>query len=312
MSFGSCGTFTLSLDCEGLWGMADDPALIASGVINDDSLKASYDHILAILDQCGIKATAAFVSAFAADSDVLHDNLQLVGELARREPRWFSSILKALAMPKANGWHGAGYYHAMAASGFEMAWHGTTHLSLGDRTSDASIELELELTDQLHATLGTKPTSLVFPRNEIGHLNTLRRAGFRNYRDSLDGKGVMRAAQLLSELNVFATADPNGGLMRGDWYVCRPGHFLNWPAGVRALVPPAVTIRRWRAMLRDAAATGGSVHMWFHPHNLTTAPAMKIAFDEILHFAGELVTSGDLVSLTMGELAERMQSEFCA
>jgi hypothetical protein len=37
---------------------------------------------------------------------------------------------------------------------------------------------------------------------------------------------------------------------------------------------------------------------------------MKIAFDEILSFAGELVRNGDLVSLTMADAAERMQQEF--
>lgn len=34
--------FTLSLDCEGLWGIVEQPALINSGRINDASLTNAY------------------------------------------------------------------------------------------------------------------------------------------------------------------------------------------------------------------------------------------------------------------------------
>jgi hypothetical protein len=49
--------------------------------------------------------------------------------------------------------------------------------------------------------------------------------------------------------------------------------------------------------------------MWFHPHNLITAPLMKVAFDEILREVGELIRSGDLVSLTMAEANEYYRTE---
>ena len=41
--------------------------------------------------------------------------------------------------------------------------------------------------------------------------------------------------------------------------------------------------------------------MWFHPHNLITAPAMQGAFEQIMKEVGQLVRSGDMVSLTMCE-----------
>jgi len=97
--------------------------------------------------------------------------------------------------------------------------------------------------------------------------------------------------------------------MRDGWHVSPSGFFLNWPAGVRSLVPVPVTIRRWKSLLREAVDRGGYVHMWFHPHNLITAPLMKVAFDEILREVGELVRSGDLVSLTMAEANEYYRTE---
>jgi hypothetical protein len=41
--------------------------------------------------------------------------------------------------------------------------------------------------------------------------------------------------------------------------------------------------------------------MWFHPHNLITAPAMKVAFAEIMREVGRMVRTGDLVNLTMAQ-----------
>lgn len=41
--------------------------------------------------------------------------------------------------------------------------------------------------------------------------------------------------------------------------------------------------------------------MWFHPHNLITAPAMQESFNSVMLEVGNLVRSGDLLSLTMAE-----------
>src|SRR4051794_33066389 len=43
MLSGSAPTFTPSLDCEGLWGMADRPHLLESGVISRGSLSSGYE-----------------------------------------------------------------------------------------------------------------------------------------------------------------------------------------------------------------------------------------------------------------------------
>jgi hypothetical protein len=57
-------------------------------------------------------------------------------------------------------------------------------------------------------------------------------------------------------------------------------------------------------LLQSAAERGGYVHMWFHPHNLITAPAMKVAFAQIMCFVCDLVKSGDMINLTMTEANE--------
>ena len=90
-------------------------------------------------------------------------------------------------------------------------------------------------------------------------------------------------------------------MRQGGWNVSSSGFFLNWPSGVRSLVPVSVTVSRWKSLLRSAVEQGGYVHMWFHPHNLITAPAMQSTFAQIMNEVGQLVRSGDMVSLTMSE-----------
>ncbi len=295
------GVFTLSLDCEGLWGMADKRAVVSAGAINDAALNAAYADILETLDKNRLTATAAFVSCFASDLDALRDNLDLFERLAALNPDWFAAILPALKSGELNGWRGAAFYRAMATAGMEMAWHGATHLPLSQVTSAESVALELELATRLFAVLGARPHTIVFPRTLVGHLDALRQAGFDSFRDSPRQRRLGRVVNLLHEFNVVSGCDKQPARAQDGWRICRPGAFLNWPSGARALVPVSVTVARWKAMLRDAAAHGGDVHMWFHPHNLITVPDMKIAFVEIMRFAGELTRSGDLANLTIAQ-----------
>ncbi len=295
------GVFTLSLDCEGLWGMADSPQVVAGGVINDDALNMAYDHILSALGKYNLTATAAFVSAFAVDSDILRDNMELLEQLGEFNPTWFASIVPAVRNGSLNGWNGSNLYRSLASAGLEIAWHGATHLPLSQEISEQSVAIEIELASRLFASLGRRPRTVVFPRNQIGHLEQLRRAGFENYRDGLRRDRLAKVTNLLGEFNVMSACDVKPPKLDNGWRVSRPGDFLNWPSGFRATVPISATIRRWKSKLRDAAHRGGSVHMWFHPHNLITAPAMKTSFDEIMRFAGELTRAGNLSNLTMAQ-----------
>ena len=284
--------------------MADDSHVIQSGKINDKSLKGAYECILREVQSNGLKSTAAFVTCFAADVDVLRDQIPLIEHLAAFRPDWFTWILPALRQDKLDGWRGDSFYRSMSSEGFEMAWHGATHLSLSEETSDRAVALEIELASRMFRALGHSPKTIIFPRNEVGHLRQLRCGEFTSYRARLSGGRVSRLIGLLNEWNLWDQGSIDKPMMSEGWRVSPPGYFLNWPSGPRALVPISTTVSRWKSILRHAALHGGYVHMWFHPHNLTTAPAMKIAFEEIARFAGELIKSGDLVSQTIAEANE--------
>jgi peptidoglycan/xylan/chitin deacetylase (PgdA/CDA1 family) len=303
----NCGGFTLTLDCEGLWGMADNRSVVRRGTINDSSLKLAYEYILRVLQENDLKATAAFVTCFAVQTDLLRDQIPLIEQLAVFNPNWFNLILSALRCKKLDGWRGAGFYRAMSSAGFEMAWHGATHLLLSDETPADAIALEIELASRMFQALGHTPRTVVFPRNEVGHLRELRGHGFDTYRIGLPSNIVNRLLRMANEWNVWDSGSIHKPAMRGDWHISPAGYVLNWPSGARGAVPVGTTINRWKSILRSAARRGGYVHMWFHPHNLITAPAMTVAFEEIMRFAGDLVKAGELVSLTISEANEYYQ-----
>jgi hypothetical protein len=293
--------FTLSLDCEGLWGMADNPVAVSNGLINGASLFEAYATILSTLDQNCLKATAAFVTCFAVTLDGLLDQRNLLNAVAELNPDWFKHILVAIETGKMEGWSGNRLYLRMRNAGHEIAWHGTTHQPLSNAASKESVELELRLTTQLFRQLGQRPGTIIFPRNQVGHIEVLRRYGFNSYRQGHSVSTIGKAIKLLAELNVMDRGCRKLPNMHNGMLVSPGGFFLNWPSGIRALVPISVTVQRWKSMLRHAVETGGYLHMWFHPHNFITAPEMVESFKMIMDCVGELVQSGDLVSLTIEE-----------
>ena len=281
--------------------MADQSAVVTAGVINDAALGDTYAFIRRTLAESGLRATAAFVSCFAAGPEAVRHHLGMLEQLAGHVPAWLSQVLPAIKSGRTDGWDGASHYQALRQAGHEMAWHGATHMPLTADAPTAAVELEIQLAQALCADLGHWPETIVFPRNRVGHLPLLRAAGFKTYRASPPGGLAGRLGSLANEWNVLDGRVHDVPRSSDGWQVSPAGFFLNWPSGVRSLVPVAVTVARWKSLLRSAVAQGGYVHMWFHPHNLITAPAMKVAFEQIMKAVGEMVRSGDMVSLTMSE-----------
>jgi hypothetical protein len=299
--------FTLSLDCEGLWGTADNQMVVSSGLLTDQSLAKAYQKIISALDRNGVLATAAFVTCFAATIDSVRDQRELLNSAARLNPIWFKSILSAIDTGRMEGWSGNKFYKQMQAAGHEIAWHGATHQPLNTNVLEL-MEIELALATKLLRQFDQIPETIIFPRNKVGNLEFLKKYGFKSYRAERPASGAGRIASLLSEFMVWDRGPGELPKIEDGWLVSPAGNFLNWPSGARSLVPISVTVQRWRSILRHAMDNGGHVHMWFHPHNLITAPLMAELFDIIIDHVGVLISKGDMVSLTIKE-ANRYYAE---
>ncbi|MFM2112775.1 MAG: hypothetical protein RLZZ271_1435 [Pseudomonadota bacterium] len=285
--------------------MADHLHSPELGAITHEGLREAYQHLHDTLARFELRATAAFVTAFAAGPVRLMAHQEVLDALLRINPAWFGELVPLLKSGQTSGWDGQWCFELMRRGGHEMAWHGTTHQTLDNDMSSEAFELEMHLTRQLHAALSHQPASIVFPRNVVGQLDRLRSAGFATYRDQMQVKGLSGRVQAkLAEFNPLAPRpDPQPLVLQG-WHVVAPGQFLHWPCGHRALVPAGLTIARWKGMLDRAVREGGVVHMWFHPHNLLTAPAMRHTLREILAHVAMHVRAGRMRNLTMAGLCQ--------
>lgn len=254
------GTAIISLDCEGRWGVADHltPAL-AEG-LTDARLRAAYRAITDLFANAEINATFAFVELFTRPAS--RETTGLVRDLAQELP-YLASAADGLAAGE-EGWVGNWALEMAGESGHEIAFHGTTHVPWTDLTRDQA-RRELELAPPEHRQ------TMVFPRNVVAHLDVLAEFGCKAYRGHRQFSS--RAHSLLYEFDLGVPSQPLPDTADTSPVELPSGVFVNWRSGPRKLVPPAVTRRRARNLLDDAARTGGVAHFWLHPENIASAPA---------------------------------------
>jgi hypothetical protein len=278
----SRGTFILSLDCEGLWGMADRPQ-VYEGTITAERLRWAYRTVLEILDRHDIPATFALVGLFSSDREVFEE---LRPQLQESTPHraWLAPALAAIDDGSSDGWFLPETVEWIQAAGrHEIASHGLTHLPF-DGKAVTSIEQRFELqgmktwSDRHDVALET----LVFPRNGIAGEQLLPDYGILAFRDGHRGHpgASGRIANLARELNIRQRSEQRPA----DSVPIRipAGFFLNWRHGARRIVPCSITRRRFRSILGDASTSGRVAHLWLHPHNLITGSHQVSLLDQAL------------------------------
>jgi peptidoglycan/xylan/chitin deacetylase (PgdA/CDA1 family) len=283
------GYFTLSLDCEGKWGVADHLNGDHHATLRDARLRESYGAIASLLRNKGMAATFAFTELFVRSRDEL---LALpVEELVRTLP-YARPAFEDLRSGSGEGW-AAPWALEMVADRHEIASHGVTHTPWTDMTREQA-RFELSIVRR------PRGQTFIYPRNEVAHLDVLEEEGFAGYR--IAPPPVSRARSLARELNLFAAAEPLSPEAR-----LQPipgGHFINWMSGVRRLIPAAVTRLRARRILQRAADSGGVAHFWTHPENIASAPATLANLEAVLEEADALRRQGRIEVATQIELVE--------
>jgi hypothetical protein len=152
----------------------------------------------------------------------------------------------------------------------------------------------------------------VFPRNAVGHLDALARAGVRTFRGpdvgwpsriQRFGTAVGRAANLADKF--LPLAPPSVRAERRDGMVDIPGSMLLIGRnGLRRFVVPVLTRTKLAAGLRCAQRTGGIFHLWFHPSNFYYRRAEQLGtLGWFLEHAAAEAGNGRLDIRTMGSWA---------
>ena len=286
------GTFILSLDCEGKWGMADmlDPSLERD--LSDARLREAYGAIRRLLDRYELPATFACVELFV--SPRAHLASLDHGAVARRLP-YTRAAMDALAAGRWDGWH-APWMDEMITARDERGSHGVTHTPF-DQLSPDDVAYEFSLSGIARA-----PQTLVFPRNRVAHVDALTDFGITGYRSALERS---RAGNLLSEFWPLQQSDP---MTAGTPTAIPAGKFVNWRSGPRNFVPRALSRLRAKSVLDHAVATGGVAHFWTHPENVATAPATLDNLEDIVALAARYRDEGRIETMTQRDYCERLRT----
>ncbi len=296
------GTFIISFDCEGNWGMADRLGAWSEKSFSTANLLQNYRDLLSLLDDFGFHATFAFVGAYTLSVEEFLERRTEYEQMLSSP--WCRPVAEALKLSRYEGWFNPEAPALVLKAGHEIASHGFSHRSLGPDATREVVRWELDALRRLEL-FRERPLTFVYPRNQVGFVDELQARGIVGYRDRRAHR-FGRAQSLLAELNVMGSAEPH---VRHSPVIPIPaGFFLNWRRGGRRMIPAAITIRRWRSLLTDAAKRNRVVHLWSHPHNYLTGDGMLSTFREILRVAGETRKEEGLVSRTQLDYVRYVRS----
>ena len=311
MTTDSIGYFLFSLDTELAWGHFDcyRPSLFSGDGSRE---RHAIRQVLALCDEFGISATWALVGQLFNDR---YPQVDTYPEAWRGLYPEFEALYRA-GHPLL---HGGDVIQMLVESTdqHEIAFHGFTHAVFDEQEMDAaSARDEIAAWMQAACDRVSPPTTVIFPRNRVGHLPVFREAGFTCYRGvepalrahklPLIGKAFRRYPELSS-----AFVPPLYDLPQPDdsGLVNLPGS--RWLFGFSRSADrllDAAGQGHWRmqsivAGIQQAATQAKIIHVWCHPYEFRT----EADFDrlrQVLAAVEHEVRRGAMRSVTMSALAQ--------
>ena len=301
--------FILSFDCEGKWGMADDPAMAMSNPIGYISLVKAYARIFEILERHEVPATFALVGLFAGGYE---EYVESRSQLLESKPHnsWLQIPEQSFAAGITDGWFYPELVQRIRSRGMhEIASHSYSHLPLhnSDVTQNA-FTTELNLVQRWSTKNSVKLSTFIFPRNQIQYAEALHDFEYLGFRqcDLQNAAYANRVKILQDECNIWKKSDEHSAF--GEPIAIPPGTFLNWRHGPRRAIPKQLTLKRWSNVLRHAADTGGVAHLWLHPHNLVTAKGQDSLFESAISMVATMHKKSQILPVTQKQYCEELST----
>lgn len=299
----------LSLDAELIWGFHDLPEIPTEQV---SRARDSWRYTLDLFEQYNIPATWAVVGHLLLDScDGVHADHPAGAE-------WFARDPGGTTTPDSK-WFGPGLIDAVRDSevDHDIGFHTFSHVEFGKSdVSPAVATAELEHGVAAAEDYGIDFDSFVFPRNNVGHRELLSEHGFSCYRGvaperRYDGTPVRQAGKFAT----FALGTGNPPIVdpAPDEY-----GLVNVPASMylfsfeglgRELLETAgrdpVVKQVELGLDRLREREGGTLHLWFHPNNITTSGDRR-RIEQIVSRIAEYRDQYDIAVQTMSQVADEV------
>ncbi|WP_254861441.1 polysaccharide deacetylase family protein [Halovivax gelatinilyticus] len=312
------GTVIISLDSELAWGFHDQKDLPQQRI---DNARDAWSRIVDLFESYDIPATWAVVGhLFLDECDGEHlDHPTPDGWFDRDpsgtindNPDWFGTDLVAKLL-ESDVEH-------------EIGSHSFSHVEFGsERTTREIAAGELSASRDAMARWDCRPSSFVYPRNNVGYVDMLQEFGFFCYRGTQppnsEGGLLPLPLQRLLRLGFGRTAPPIvTPKVTADGVVNIPASFYlytfeNEQGAVSKRVIQALSqlafrflpynphLRQVRLGLEEVASKPNSVfHIWLHPNNVISdedANRLETVLEQIDMYREER----DVAVKTMGEIA---------
>jgi peptidoglycan/xylan/chitin deacetylase (PgdA/CDA1 family) len=319
--------FVISLDTELAWGSFDRNGLQNYGRLYAQ-VRTIVSDLLAMFERHDIKATWAIVGHLFLES-CSREGTDNHNHVLQPKYHWYP-----------HGWLSHDPFSHVGSQPFfyapdvvdrirhaqpqhEIASHTFTHVILGDPECSGEVAYSQLLECQrLAKNKGKELVSIVFPRNSVGHLEVLCRLGFVSYRGPEENwytaaGAFPRLARLCRYADKLLAATPpcykQLRCYREDasqpWLFNLPASMFYPPfGGFWNLVGIGRRVAQARKGIREAVARKSLFHLWFHPFNLATSPALLDGLDDVLGVVGKEMKAGNMESLTMAETARHLTS----
>jgi Polysaccharide deacetylase len=274
----------ISLDYEMFWGVTDSKTIFSYGA-NVVGEWQAIPAMLKIFKKYNIHATWATVGMLMCKdykqwSELLPDVIPIykrescstysVAELAREHPQLFfaPSLVQEI----------------LATDGQELGGHTYSHYYCNEAGSTTEqFRADLECFERICSEYKVKPTSLVFPRNQIldDYLKVIIDAGYLSYRGNQDNL-FYREGHMVSGLHntifrLIRLADSCVPLTSNHVFPFvnnrQECQIMNIPASqflrpvTRYPLINRLRLNRIKAGMTEAAKNKAVFHLWWHPHN---------------------------------------------
>ena len=193
----------------------------------------------------------------------------------------------------------------------EIGSHSGRHVYF-DRISPAEAQDDLDFAKAVHHTNNLAFESFAFPRNAVGHVDIVARAGVRVARSR--DVGLLRSAYHAGRLSARAAnyVDQFLPVPPRPSFPEALGQLVDIPGstqmlgrnGLRRFLLPQVTRTKLLLGLERARRSGGTFHLWFHPSNFYYRCDEQLAtLAWFLERAAEEASRGRIEFRTMSDYA---------
>jgi hypothetical protein len=319
------GVFTISLDFELLWGSFDSGkhrkfmSHFARNGGAFETTRAIVDRLLALFQKYDIRVTWATLGHLFLDHCEALDGVKHP-DMPRARHSWFAEDWYTYDPCKDFRaeplWYGRDLIEKILAAEprHEVGSHSFSHVIFSDSGCTPEVaEAEISKCVELARSFNLKLESFVFPRNQLGHLDLLRKYGFIVTRGRMpfwftrfQSRTLRRAGHMFDDLLAIP---PNCGLPEkspsGVWVV-PVSMFLQSMEGTRRLIPVRSRIKKGITGIERAIRDKSLFHLSFHPtENLCFhTDLMFRALEDVVAHAARRRDEGLLQVMTMSDIGE--------